>query len=636
MVVLDATIVNIALPHIQQALGFSTTDLSWVVNAYTLTFGGLLLLGGRAGDILGRRRVFIAGILLFTLASLLGGLATVRGLAARRPRPPGRRRRHRLADRAGADHHHLPRGPGAQPGLRGLRRRLRRPAARSACSPAACSTSWLSWRWVLFVNVPIGVLLAVAGPAVHHRVRAPPGHASTSPAPSPPPPAWPPWSTASSAPPRTAGATSTTVGSFAAAAVLLAVFFSIETRTSAADHPAAHVRATATGPAPTPSCCPWPRPCSACSSSSPCSCRTCSATARCRPASPSSPSPPRSSSSAQFAARSLPRFGPKPFMIAGALLAAVGLAWLTQISVTSGYVGGILGPMLVFGLGMGLLFVPLTLIAVSGVAPAGGRRRLRPAQRHASRSAARSACPSWSPSSARPAATRPPPRSPTSSAPAPPDAQAQFQQTGQLPAALGRPGPGPRHLDRLPARGRVRRPGPGGRAVRHPPPAAGNRTCGSWGSARRVVSCTLGRYPPGRFAGRVRGPASAGPLLFPAHHLLGFRMVPCRSASVSGSWHPGRIDGRNCLKNVTSRRARLRLRGSPGFTIPTGRPLSSVLMASTVRGPPGGGATSGMRTLDVRKCPGGPTRAAWSPVLADTPADDPVRSDRAAERRQRR
>jgi MFS family permease len=79
MVVLDVTIVNIALPQMQQALGFSTTDLSWVLNAYTLTFGGLLLLGGRAGDILGRRRVFIAGILLFTLASFLGGLATSPG-----------------------------------------------------------------------------------------------------------------------------------------------------------------------------------------------------------------------------------------------------------------------------------------------------------------------------------------------------------------------------------------------------------------------------------------------------------------------------------------------------------------------------------------------------------------------------
>ena len=76
MVVLDGTIVNVALPHIQQALGFSGTGLEWVVNAYAITFGGLLLLGGRAGDILGRRRVFVSGLLLFSAASLLGGFAT--------------------------------------------------------------------------------------------------------------------------------------------------------------------------------------------------------------------------------------------------------------------------------------------------------------------------------------------------------------------------------------------------------------------------------------------------------------------------------------------------------------------------------------------------------------------------------
>jgi MFS family permease len=76
MVVLDGTIVNVALPHIQRALGFSGTGLEWVVNAYAITFGGLLLLGGRAGDILGRRRVFVFGLLLFSTASLLGGFAT--------------------------------------------------------------------------------------------------------------------------------------------------------------------------------------------------------------------------------------------------------------------------------------------------------------------------------------------------------------------------------------------------------------------------------------------------------------------------------------------------------------------------------------------------------------------------------
>src|SRR5262245_64381420 len=76
MVVLDATIVNVALPHVQRALGFSGSGLEWVVNAYAVTFGGLLLLGGRAGDRLGRRRVFTAALLLLSTASLLVGFAT--------------------------------------------------------------------------------------------------------------------------------------------------------------------------------------------------------------------------------------------------------------------------------------------------------------------------------------------------------------------------------------------------------------------------------------------------------------------------------------------------------------------------------------------------------------------------------
>ena len=75
MIVLDGTIVNVALPAIQGSLAFTETGLSWVVNAYLLTFGGFLLLGGRAGDLFGRRRVFAFGLAVFTLASLLCGLA---------------------------------------------------------------------------------------------------------------------------------------------------------------------------------------------------------------------------------------------------------------------------------------------------------------------------------------------------------------------------------------------------------------------------------------------------------------------------------------------------------------------------------------------------------------------------------
>ncbi len=86
MVVLDGTIVNVALPHIQTALGFSGTNLEWVVNAYTLVFGGLLLLGGRSGDLLGRRRIFITGLLVFAGPRCSAGSPpTRRGCSPRAP-----------------------------------------------------------------------------------------------------------------------------------------------------------------------------------------------------------------------------------------------------------------------------------------------------------------------------------------------------------------------------------------------------------------------------------------------------------------------------------------------------------------------------------------------------------------------
>src|SRR3954453_14518059 len=86
VVVLDASIVNVALPSIQNALHFSPENLQWIVNAYTLTFGGFLLLGGRAADLFGRRRVFLGGLIVFSLASLAGGLAQSGGwLIAARP-----------------------------------------------------------------------------------------------------------------------------------------------------------------------------------------------------------------------------------------------------------------------------------------------------------------------------------------------------------------------------------------------------------------------------------------------------------------------------------------------------------------------------------------------------------------------
>src|SRR5690349_10632875 len=80
MVVLDATIVNVALPSIQNDLGLSEANLQWIINAYTLVFGGFLLLGGRAGDLLGRKRLFLIGLVIFTTASLLNGVAGSEGV----------------------------------------------------------------------------------------------------------------------------------------------------------------------------------------------------------------------------------------------------------------------------------------------------------------------------------------------------------------------------------------------------------------------------------------------------------------------------------------------------------------------------------------------------------------------------
>src|SRR6202035_4275872 len=80
MVILDATIVNVALPSIQRGLHFSPSSLQWIVNAYTLAFGGFLMLGGRAADLLGRRRLFLLGIVLFSAASLMNGLAGSAGI----------------------------------------------------------------------------------------------------------------------------------------------------------------------------------------------------------------------------------------------------------------------------------------------------------------------------------------------------------------------------------------------------------------------------------------------------------------------------------------------------------------------------------------------------------------------------
>jgi predicted MFS family arabinose efflux permease len=135
----------------------------------------------------------------------------------------------------------------------------------------------------------------------------------------------------------------------------------------------------------------------------------------------------------QFAARSLPRIGPKRLMAGGALLAVVGLAWLTRVSVDSGYADGILGPMLLFGLGMGLLFVPLTIVAVSGVAPheAGAASSLLNVTQQVGGSLGLSILVTVFGTASRNEATTQVGRFLASAST---ELQAQFQQTGRLPA----------------------------------------------------------------------------------------------------------------------------------------------------------------------------------------------------------
>jgi EmrB/QacA subfamily drug resistance transporter len=160
MVVLDITVVNIALPSVQRGLHFSPSNLQWIVNAYTLVFGGFLLLGGRAADLIGRKRLFMAGVIVFTLASMLNGVAQSSGMLI-----IGR-------------------------GLQGLGGALVSPAALSIVTTTfsdgeqrtkalavwsaiaaggsavglllgGALTDLASWRWVFFVNLPVGIVTLV-------------------------------------------------------------------------------------------------------------------------------------------------------------------------------------------------------------------------------------------------------------------------------------------------------------------------------------------------------------------------------------------------------------------------------------------------------------------------------------------
>ncbi|BEP13826.1 MFS transporter [Acidothermaceae bacterium B102] len=364
MIVLDATIVNIALPHVQSALHFSATSLSWVLNAYTLTFGGLLLLGGRLGDIMGRRRMLQAGILLFAVASLLGGLAqnsgelltfrALQGVGGALASPTALA----LITTNFAEGEERNRAFGVFAAVSGS-------GAAIGLLAGGALTSWVGWRWVFFVNVPIGIALAVLGPLFINESERKPGQFDLA-----------------GALTSTLGMTglvygfinaaqhgwgkSTTIGSFVASAILLTMFFVIERRTREPITPL-HLFAN----------------------------RNRASTyvimlflaaalfsmfffltqfvqevLGYSPIKAGVAFLPVSAGiiiSATICSRFLVKTGPKPFLMVGAVMATGGLAWLSQISVSSTYITGILGPMVIFALGMGFLFVPLTMLAVSKV-----------------------------------------------------------------------------------------------------------------------------------------------------------------------------------------------------------------------------------------------------------------------------
>jgi EmrB/QacA subfamily drug resistance transporter len=165
VVVLDAAIVNVALPTIGRELHFSESDLPWVVNAYVLTFGGFLLLGGRIADLLGRRRVFIGGLVLFALASLAGGLATnsgqliaaraVQGLGAAIVSPAALS----IVTTTFQDGSERNKALGVWGAVAGS-------GGAAGVLLGGVLTQGLGWEWVLWVNVPIGLIAAAIAPAL--------------------------------------------------------------------------------------------------------------------------------------------------------------------------------------------------------------------------------------------------------------------------------------------------------------------------------------------------------------------------------------------------------------------------------------------------------------------------------------
>ena len=368
IVVLDASIVNVALPSIGTDLDFSQENLSWVVNAYTLTFGGFLLLGGRLGDLLGRRRMFIVGLILFGAASLAGGLAqseaqliaarTIQGLGAAIISPAALS----IVTTTFAEGAERNRALGVWGAVAGA-------GGAAGVLLGGVLTEFLGWEWVLLVNVPIALIAAALAPRLLMESRHPtattfdiPGAVSV-----------------------TAGlallvyglvntvdvgwGSAETLAILAAALALLVVFVAIESRTSSPLMPFSIFRLrTLTGANIVGLLVGMSlfsmfffislyvqqvlgyEPLEAGLAYVPLSILIIV--------------------SAGGASQLVTRFGFKPPLIAGMLLISAGLLWFSRVSAPDGsYVGDVLFPSMIVAVGLGFAFVPVTIAAVTGTRP---------------------------------------------------------------------------------------------------------------------------------------------------------------------------------------------------------------------------------------------------------------------------
>jgi EmrB/QacA subfamily drug resistance transporter len=365
MVVLDASIVNVALPTIGHALSFSQSNLPWILNAYVLTFGGFLLLGGRMADLLGRRKVFISGLLLFAAASLVGGFAQSEGwlIAARAVQGLGGALLSPAAlsiitttFRDGAERNTALGVWGAVAGSAGA----------VGVLLGGVLTQWAGWEWVLWVNVPIGLAAAAIAPSLIGESRSESATRSFDVAGAISVTAGLSLLAYALLDTNSAGWGSRTIGLIAVSAALIGAFVVIELRSLAPLVPFSIFRFRSLTGA--------------------------NVVGMLLGASLFSmflfltlymqqvlgysaiktgfsylPLALTIIFTAGLASQLVTRIGFKPVLMTGMASLTAGLIWFGQVSVGGSYLGDLLGPSLFAGAGLGLAFVPITIAAVAGI-----------------------------------------------------------------------------------------------------------------------------------------------------------------------------------------------------------------------------------------------------------------------------